>query len=437
MNDRVIQVTGVGKQYQLGAIGRRHDTFRGQLAEVIRMPFRTMRAALVDGNERASEPDKTDFWALRDVSFEIQRGEVTGIVGRNGAGKSTLLKILSRITDPTTGRLEINGRVGSLLEVGTGFHPELTGRDNIFLNGAILGMTRAEIARQFDEIVAFSEVERFIDTPVKHYSSGMYLRLAFAVAAHLQTEILVVDEVLAVGDAAFQQKCMRKMNASSREGRTVLFVSHNMGALARLCHSAIWLEGGAVREIGPVAKILAGYQATHLTVNALWENKTFPKAGSRFSFRHISVSREDGDTVGVFAGDEPVHVNIRYTVHSPLNGCQVGVRINNAEGTTVFYTSDSDETPYSATGRADGTYSATFIIPRGLLTPGTYTVFVAAHLPFREVYDSIEQAVTFAVSESGSLTARDGRLGVITPLLPWRTERLEIDAATCTSVGCV
>lgn len=245
----IIKVEGLGKQYSIGARHAAYSTLRESLVESIKAPF---------GRGRNGKGEK--FFALKDVSFEIAPGDVVGIVGRNGAGKSTVLKILSRITEPTTGRVELYGRVGSLLEVGTGFHPELTGRENIFLNGAILGMRRAEIARKFDEIVEFAEIEKFIDTPVKFYSSGMYMRLAFAVAAHLESEILVVDEVLAVGDSQFQKKCLGKMEDVSKLGRTVLFVSHNLASLNRLCRTGIYLESGHLREHGNIQTVLAKYQ---------------------------------------------------------------------------------------------------------------------------------------------------------------------------------
>ncbi|HWA24090.1 MAG TPA: ABC transporter ATP-binding protein [Lacunisphaera sp.] len=251
MSQPVIEVSTVGKRYYLSH-QQRSDTLRDSIAQTVR--------GLFGG---ASQGNREEFWALRDVSFSVNQGDVVGIIGRNGAGKSTLLKILSRITEPTTGRAVIRGRVASLLEVGTGFHPELSGRENIFLNGAILGMSRAEITRKFDEIVAFAEVERFLDTQVKHYSSGMYVRLAFAVAAHLEPEILVVDEVLAVGDAQFQKKCLGKMSEVARDsGRTVLFVSHNTGALQAICRSALWLQQGRVMRAGPMAECLPAYLAS-------------------------------------------------------------------------------------------------------------------------------------------------------------------------------
>jgi len=254
MTDIAIRVENLGKQYRIGK-RERYQTLRDTLTDTVTAPFRWLRrGGSANGN---GAPDH--IWALKNISFEIPRGEVVGIIGRNGAGKSTLLKVLSRITEPTEGQAEIRGRVGSLLEVGTGFHPELTGRENVYLNGAILGMHKAEIARKFDEIVAFAEIEKFIDTPVKHYSTGMYMRLAFAVAAHLDTDILIVDEVLAVGDAEFQKKCLGKMGDISRGGRTVLFVSHNLSAVQSLCGHGILLENGALRRQGPINHVIGQY----------------------------------------------------------------------------------------------------------------------------------------------------------------------------------
>ena len=253
MSDVAIRVENLGKLYKIGK-RERYYTLRDSLADFFTRPFRRR-----NGGSLAETNGEDQFWALKDVSLEIKRGEVVGIIGRNGAGKTTLLKILSRITEPTTGRAEIYGRVGSLLEVGTGFHPELTGRENIYLNAAILGMKKAEIARKFDEIVAFAEVEKFLDTPVKHYSSGMYVRLAFAVAAHLEPEILLVDEVLAVGDAAFQKKCLGKMSDVAQEGRTVLFVSHNLGAVNQLCNTSLILDKGNLILKGDTNLVISNY----------------------------------------------------------------------------------------------------------------------------------------------------------------------------------
>ena len=252
MSDTVIKVENIGKKYRIGALQRRHDTLRDQISSLF-------KRSNVQTVKRSNAVDQEEFWALKDVSFEVKQGEIVGIIGRNGAGKSTLLKILSKITEPTEGRIELKGRVGSLLEVGTGFHPELTGRENIYLNGAILGMTKAEISRKFDEIVDFSEIEKFIDTPVKHYSSGMYVRLAFAVAAHLEPEILMVDEVLAVGDAQFQKKCLGKMGEVAKGGRTVLFVSHNMAAVEALCEKACLFDNGKILKFSNTKDIVSYY----------------------------------------------------------------------------------------------------------------------------------------------------------------------------------
>jgi len=255
VSDAIIISENLSKCYIIGHLQQQGDGFRHVLDRALRSPFQWLK-----GGRKNKQAANEEFWALKGLDFEINRGDVVGIIGRNGAGKSTLLKILSRITEPTTGRITMNGRVASLLEVGTGFHPELTGRENIFLNGAILGMAQAEIRRKFDEIVAFSEVERFLDTPVKRYSSGMYTRLAFAVAAHLEPEILIVDEVLAVGDVGFQKKCLGKMQeVSQSQGRTVLFVSHNMGAVTNLCKTALWLQGGKIKAVGEARTIVQNY----------------------------------------------------------------------------------------------------------------------------------------------------------------------------------
>ncbi len=277
MSHIAIRAEGLSKRYVLGERVRGYKTLRDSLAQAAGAPARMARSLFRRNRQEAKQAP--ELWALDDVSFDIRSGEVVGIIGRNGAGKSTLLKILSRITEPTKGYAEITGRVGSLLEVGTGFHPELTGRENTYLNGAILGMKRSEIDRKFDEIVSFAEVERFIDTPVKHYSSGMYLRLAFAVAAHLEPEILLVDEVLAVGDAAFQRKCTGKMGDVARQGRTVLFVSHNMAALRQLCTSAILLTSGSVAEQGDADSIIRKYLAITMSTDSVDLRKVTDREG--------------------------------------------------------------------------------------------------------------------------------------------------------------
>jgi lipopolysaccharide transport system ATP-binding protein len=424
MPDTVIKVQNLSKQYRIGA-REGYKTFRETLVDAAKAPVQQFKSLFTRDSSPASRRSET-IWALKDVSFEVKQGEVLGIIGRNGAGKSTLLKILSKITEPTEGRVELRGRIGSLLEIGTGFHPELTGHENIYLYGAILGMGRWEITRKFDEIVAFAELEKFIDTPVKRYSSGMYMRLAFAVAAHLEPEILLVDEVLAVGDAAFQKKCLGKMGDVSKEGRTVLFVSHNMGAVKRLCHKSIWLHEGKVMRAGDTPEIINGYQSHCIVASPHWQRPDHLKATGDFAFISVKTTDEQDRLKSYFAGDDTVLVLIDYRVTRYLSGCQIGVRLHNSEGLPILTTADSDSTGTSATPKEPGLYHASFKIPGNLLTPGTYSLLLAAHLPHRNVYELIEQAIVFEVLPPGSLTSLDGRYGLIAPLLNWETHREEI-----------
>ena len=419
MSDTVIRVQDIGKRYRIGA-QERATTFREALSAAALKPFRAARSVLGGNGARPQERDQI-FWALKGVSFEVRRGEILGVIGRNGAGKSTLLKVLSRITDPTLGRVEIRGRVGCLLEVGTGFHPELTGRENIFLNGSILGLKKADIQSRFDEIVAFAEVEKFIDTPVKYYSSGMYLRLAFAVAAHLEPEILIVDEVLAVGDAAFQKKCLGKMQDVSKGGRTVILVSHNMSAVARLCDRSIWLEGGKKIGDGPTRDVAAEYQSRYLTACASWKRPAEPRPDQDFAFLRVTTISARGEPVGLFGGREAITVQMEYLIQQPLSGCNVVIRLYTSDGTVVFSSADVDGDPDAPMAKAPGHYEAMFTIPGGFLAPGAYYLFVAAHWPFRTVYESIEQTAVFEVSSTESLAGVDGRMGLVTPLLEWNT----------------
>jgi lipopolysaccharide transport system ATP-binding protein len=322
MSERIIQVEALGKKYHLRHQSReRYSALRDTIARQVRRLF-------PGGPDSASSFTEEEFWALKDVSFEVGTGEVVGIIGRNGAGKSTLLKILSRITEPTTGRITLRGRVASLLEVGTGFHPELTGRENIYLNGAILGMTKAEIRSKFDEIVAFAEVEQFLDTPVKRYSSGMYVRLAFAVAAHLDPEILVVDEVLAVGDAEFQKKCLRRMGEAARGGRTVLFVSHNMAAIQSLCTKAIYLDRGTIRQIGPMEDVLKGYM-TNIQKGEAGTDGRSASLGQALNLQELTIA-EGGVVSGESATFRVILEVLRPTTmlqSALLIFCEAGARI--------------------------------------------------------------------------------------------------------------
>ena len=318
-----ITIDRVSKEYRLGQ-RERYRALRDTLAELLRAPARGMSRLFGDTSNAEARDNR--IWALRDVSFEVGQGEVIGIVGRNGAGKSTLLKVLSRITAPTEGRVAIRGLVGSLLEVGTGFHPELSGRENVFLNGAILGMKRRDILRKFDEIVGFAEVERFIDTPVKHYSSGMQMRLAFAVAAHLDPEVLIVDEVLAVGDAAFQQKCLGKVGEVTKSGRTVLLVSHQLNQVRRLCNRVVWLDGGRVRQIGPTAEVVTGYEGALSTLRTEGDSRNDGAAARFVSWEVVEPRGDSPHTVG---REGPVTIRIRVRVTRPLRGGFHGILLYN------------------------------------------------------------------------------------------------------------
>ncbi|HEY7767819.1 ABC transporter ATP-binding protein, partial [Longimicrobium sp.] len=338
MSTIAIRAEGLAKRFTIGTAATRYGTFREALAGAAGAPLRRLRS--LGGGAGGGG---ADVWALEDISFELKQGEVLGIVGRNGAGKSTLLKILSRITSPTRGRAEVRGRVGSLLEVGTGFHPELTGRDNVYLNGSILGMDRAFIDRRFDEIVEFSGVEQFIDTPVKRYSSGMYLRLAFAVAAHLEPDILIVDEVLAVGDAAFQKKCLGKLGSVAQEGRTILFVSHNMAAVRALCGTALLIEGGRVAVEGDVETVVSRYLAESGASDAevVWGGDDAPGT-DEIRLRRASVTAAGGEPAALLDCAEPFTVNVEYEVLKPIAGLRVGIMLRNDEGVVMCGSNDPD-----------------------------------------------------------------------------------------------
>jgi len=338
MGNLALRVEGLGKMYRIGGKQERYATLRDTLTDAVSAPFKRARS-LIRGEAYGAAGLKEEIWALKDVSFEVKHGEVVGIIGRNGAGKSTLLKILSRITEPTEGYADVYGRVGSLLEVGTGFHPELTGRENIYLNGAILGMSRAEIDRKFDEIVAFAEIEKFIDTPVKHYSSGMGLRLGFAVAAHLEPEILVVDEVLAVGDAQFQKKCLGKMGEVAGEGRTVLFVSHNMAAVQNLCMRAIILQHGKLECEGMTEVVIERYLRNVENagnVLGLSEISECRKPGSVPVIQYVRLLNEKGQLCSEFLPSQRITIELGLRYHTEVNGAYVGIGVNDWLGRRVF-----------------------------------------------------------------------------------------------------
>ncbi|MGQ0792550.1 MAG: ABC transporter ATP-binding protein [Deltaproteobacteria bacterium] len=426
MSDIAISADKLSKLYLLGA-GERYYTLRDALTDILSAPIRLFRRS------KANSPASPDnqIWALRDVSFEIKRGEVVGIVGRNGAGKSTLLKILSRITEPTRGSAEVRGRVGSLLEVGTGFHPELTGRENIYLNGAILGMTHSEIKRKFDEIVAFAEIEKFIDTTVKFYSTGMYMRLAFAVAAYMEPEILLIDEVLAVGDAAFQKKCLNKMQDVGGEGRTVLFVSHNMPAITRLCSRAILLGQGGVVADGASHEVISGYLQSGVgtTAQRCWQD--FNKAPGNSIARLVSVRVLDGDgnvsdTVDI---RKPVRIEIEY--HNFPNDYfpYAGIQLFDENDVCLFSSGDFTDMNWRyAPRRFDGRVKSVCAIPGNFLAEGLKRVLVAITTYNPDAVLAMERdAVSFMVVDRSEGDGARGDYsgyfpGVVRPLLDWRVD---------------
>lgn len=416
--DPIIRVQGLGKQYQIGGPEAAYSTLRESLMGWARSPLRAFQR---NGTNRK-------VWALRDLNFDVRPGEIVGIIGRNGAGKSTLLKVLSRVTEPTTGRVELYGRVASLLEVGTGFHPELTGRENIFLNGSILGMARSEITSKFDEIVAFAEIGQYLDTPVKRYSSGMYVRLAFAVAAYLEPEILVVDEVLAVGDAQFQKKCLEKMQDVGKKGRTVLFVSHNMAAVTRLCPRTILIHDGRTLEDGPSQQVVKTYLRSSLgtTANREWDDPQLAPSSDVVRLRSVRVRTESDRTVESLDIRCPIGVEMQYEVLKPGFVLAPIFHFFNEEGVFVFVTFDSDPT-WKTAPRPKGLYTSTAWIPGNFLSEGTLIVSAAiSTLEPTTVHFYERDVVAFQVVDSmeGDAARREylGNMpGVVRPLLKWTT----------------
>ena len=386
MSRVAIRVENVSKQFQIGVARNRYRTLREHIADALTF--------------RRRGPGGETIWGLKDVSFEVAAGEVVGIIGANGAGKSTLLKILSRITTPTTGYAELHGRVGSLLEVGTGFHPELTGRENVYLNGAILGMRKSDIERKADDIIAFAETGKFIDTPVKHYSSGMYMRLAFAVAAHLEPEILIVDEVLAVGDLNFQNKCLGKMHDVASQGRTVLFVSHNMGAIANLCTSALWLAGGQVVSRGPVSDTVAAYIQSVSRPRADDASTWRHKGSGEATFIDARMLDANGEPRETFAMGESVVVGFDMDFSRSFSSLHMSVDVKRAEtGLPVLHLLNHDSGP-ACERLPDGKHRLTVEIPSCMLYPGSYTVSLFAGVPGTTL-DHVENVLSFSMVHSG------------------------------------
>jgi len=426
-----ISVKNLGKQYKIGAAQQKfqYNMFRDVIVDTLMTPVRVFRALRGQGMRGATNTSL--IWALNDVSFDLEEGKVLGIVGRNGAGKSTLLKILSRVTEPTTGTVSVRGRVGSLLEVGTGFHPELTGRENIYMNGAILGMKSAEIDRKFDEIVDFSEVGQFIDTPVKRYSSGMYLRLAFAVAAHLEPEILVVDEVLAVGDAEFQRKCLGKMSDVAQQGRTVLFVSHNMSAILRLTQEAIVLKKGQLIKRAPTAEAVDYYLSSGQAESGerIWEAEDVPVTSAPFKPISLRIKDRTGKVVDTVRSTEPLTVEWEYQIDAPITGLRLGLYLNTMRGEYVFTTFDTDDAKqYEQFGaRQAGRYVSRCEVPADFFNEGRYYFGVNASSFAVRRFFMDENALSFNVDISGAPGTQwpETRQGPIRPRLDWKIEKLD------------
>lgn len=418
MSNLAVRVDDIGKEYNIFKENVKFRTLRDKIMDTVKSPIKTLF------NPTGSEK----FWALRHVSFTLEHGQVLGIIGKNGAGKSTLLKILSRVVEPTEGIAEIHGRVGSLLEVGTGFHPELTGRENIFLNGAILGMKRTEIDRKFDEIVAFSEIEKFIDTPVKRYSSGMYMRLAFAVSAHLEPDILVVDEVLAVGDAEFQRKCLGKMSDVASQGRTVMFVSHNMSAIQRLTQECIVLDKGQMVMRAPTAEAVDFYLTNDYSGSGerIYHSAEIPSSSAPFKPIAVRVKNKQNRVTDNLLSVEPVTIEVEYSLSSDITGLRIGIYLLTTRGEFVFTSFDTDDPEdfqkYSV--RKAGHYRSSCTIPADTFNEGRFVIGINASSYLVKRYFGDERALNFNVNTTGAPGMHwvEVRHGPIRPRLGWRIE---------------
>ena len=423
MSQAIISIESITKSYRLGVIN--HTTLRAEIQS-----WWARKRGLSDPNleiGKSSLKNSTRFNALDDVTFDVRAGETVGIIGKNGAGKSTLLKILSRVATPNKGRVRIRGRVSSLLEVGTGFHPELTGRENVYLNGAILGMTRNEIRRKFDEIVAFAEIAEFIDTPVKRYSSGMYVRLAFAVAAHLEPEILIVDEVLAVGDYDFQRKCLGKMKDVRTDGRTVLFVSHNMTAVNNLCARSILLEKGKIVADGPSADVTQTYLGmSSMRTQSRWRFADPPRGDKRAFIREAFILNANNQAREAYELTEDFQIGLRYRLNEPLRGLTVGLQILSEENNeTLISLTDAELDRSRLETREAGDYVAYVRVPARILNTGTYSLRIGLSKGRQETYDVVE-GLNFRIVDSVGIVMFIGfeRKGSLLSLqLPWKLEK--------------
>ncbi|HZJ45680.1 MAG TPA: ABC transporter ATP-binding protein [Pyrinomonadaceae bacterium] len=419
----IVRVESLSKKYRLGARQSAYGTLRESLVEAMRAPFDRLRR----GN---GKPDDQIIWALKNLNFEIEPGEVLGIIGRNGAGKSTLLKVLSRITEPTSGRAQLFGRVASLLEVGTGFHPELTGRENIYLNGAVLGMKKAEIERKFDQIVEFSELEKFLDTPVKRYSSGMYMRLAFAVASHLEPEILVVDEVLAVGDAQFQKKSLGKMSSAATKGRTVLFVSHNMIAVQSLCHRVIWLDQGEIVEQGTTSSVVNSYLTASVgderSLEETWDNVATAPGNDIVRLRRVRVRPQHEEASRSLTTKTPFLIEVEYWNLLPGARLHIALHLYTEQEIIAFTTGNGPEVAGQDSFTRMGLFRGTCYVPDNLLNTGRHRLVVLMVRDSNSVIFRHESSVSFEILdlEARQVSSYGREPGVVQPLLQWATREI-------------
>jgi lipopolysaccharide transport system ATP-binding protein len=416
----IIEVRGLGKKYNIRQQRGGYISLREVLMNTIKHPF---AFAKDKAKTAVGMAKKDEFWALKDVSFSVNRGEVIGIIGANGAGKSTLLKILTGITPPTEGEAILRGHVSSLLEVGTGFHPELTGRENIFLNGAILGMKHAEMQKKFNSIVEFAGIERFLDTPVKRYSSGMYVRLAFSVAAHIEPDILLVDEVLAVGDAEFQKKCLGKMDeVTKKQGRTILFVSHNMAAVQSLCERSILIEGGRVALIGKTNEVIGRHLSKNMTQNSTVEYPENTDAPA--VIRKITLTNKNHEPRSEFSISEPMNIGIDFTCHKEIHNSTISILVYSRDRDLLLYSSDADSSG-KLSNLAEGKYHASITIPDFLFNVGKYSFDVLIHCPNIVTYATVKD-IGFEIKNTDnprSIIFQGKHLGKIATILPFLVKK--------------
>lgn len=417
MEKPIIEARNISKKYNITHQRGSYVALRDVLMNILKSPFSFLKSKV---KQVAGFEKKEEFWALKDLSFKINKGEVVGIIGANGAGKSTLLKILSQITPPTTGEIILRGRVGSLLEVGTGFHPELTGRENIFLNGAILGMKKKEIVKKFDQIVEFAGIRKFLDTPVKHYSSGMYVRLAFSVAAHMEPDILLVDEVLAVGDAEFQKKCLGKMDEiTKKEGRTILFVSHNMAAIGQLCSSVILLDKGKVIGIGPTKEIIGEYLNKIMPSNKN-EIDLIPKSDSFIYFSKILITDNNNQPSNKIEYPKDFYINLELDVIQEIKDIDLSILLKNSQGIDLVFASFSDKSTNKLLDLKKGKHKFSVKFSGGFLLPETYSVRISVHHPGTQNLDTRENVLSFSILNTTGIRAINYGVGCVSVPNEWQ-----------------